>query len=177
MVNLARIELESGTPEDARRWVDRALGSQPDYPAARALAGVISLRTGALVRAIDELRAARELAPLDAQVLTNLGAALIRSGRYSEAREVLDAALRLDRIPEAMLNLALAEDRSGEPARATHHYRAFLAVAPHGSPTRTRVSERLAEIADAAAAAPAPNGDEPGSIHALRKGDTEEERR
>ncbi len=149
MVNLARVELTSGNPADARDWVDRALVAQPAYPAAHALAGVLSLREGTIARAIDELRSARQLAPSDVHVLTNLGAALIRSGQIAEAREVLDAALRIDpSCAEATLNLALAEDRDGEPMRAAHHYDRYLALAAQGNESVARVRLRLAEISD-----------------------------
>lgn len=48
---------------------------------------------------------------------SNLAAALIEQGRYTEARKELEAALRYDRFhPAAMYNLRLVSERDGRPA-------------------------------------------------------------
>ncbi len=148
MVNLSRVYLELGDGPAAREWADRVLIVRPRYPAAHAIAGVLSLREGDATRAVIELTRARELSDQDPEVLTNLGAALLREGRLLEAREVLWQVLRIEpTCREATLNLAIAEDLAGEQDHAVFRYRRYIELAPVGEEQVEPVRERIRMIA------------------------------
>lgn len=147
MVNRARVLIELGDWKGAAGWLDPAAAEHADYPAVHAVRGLLALRTGDTAQAVDELTRARDLAPDDVEVLTNLGAALLEQGLLVQATKLLERAQRLDSDrAEVAFNLGLASDRAGEHRRAVFHYRRFLNLAASADPTRPAVRRRLSDL-------------------------------
>jgi len=164
MINLSRALIELRDFEEASGWLDRAAAARPEYPAIHAVRGRLALERGDESYAIDELSLAHATASDDVEVLTNLGAALVLKGLSLEAIELLDRALRLDPYREqAVLNLALAHDHAGRPARAVYYYERFLGVAPSADDDRDAVARRIAELRDFTASPVAETRDIPRS--------------
>jgi len=160
MVNLARLTLdpENGALDldDARKWIERAARTRPDYPKVPATQALIAAREGDSARALGAIERAYRLAPDDVEIATNYGALLIERGRHAQAHKVLEGALR--RAPDdalATFNLALADDLAGRADRAAYGYQRFLALSGERDPKRTAVRERLDLLLGSAPAAPA----------------------
>jgi len=161
MVNLARLSLDpaNGAPDldDARRWIERAARTRPDYPKVPATQALLAAHEGDSARALGAIERAYRLAPDDVEIATNYGALLIERGRHAQAHKVLEAALR--RAPDdalATFNLALADDLAGRADRAAYGYQRFLALSGERDPKRAEVRERLDLLLGTAPAAPAP---------------------
>ena len=118
--------------EDAVRLHQAALRRQRDYlPALRnqwlALSGQGSLEQGLTV-----LRDTLAVKPDDTVSLTQLGYALLESGRAAEATQVLGTALRLDPdLPEAHNNLGLALSRQNFGRQATEAFLEAIRLEPN----------------------------------------------
>lgn len=107
---------------DAERALRMAALTAPELPLARMLYGAYLAREGFLEQALAELEAARALAPDDAEILYEMGAAYALSRRYDEAVDALADAVRLD--PEngwvrvvfglVLLETERAEEGAGE---------------------------------------------------------------
>ncbi len=96
----------------------------------------------AFQEAIRELRAARDLAPENPDVLLNLGGALARVGDTTQAVEALRAAVKLSpRDPEAWFNLGLLEWRTGRQGEAREAWNRLEEVAPGSDLSRSARSE------------------------------------
>lgn len=147
MVNLARVYVGRGELGNASIWVDRAVRKQPGYPDVYTVRGLIALTEDRPQDALTSFGRARQLAPENVEVLTNLGGALLRLGVLDEARTLLEQALMLDPArPEAALNLAVLWDRGEDPARAVYLYQKFLGLVPSDDPDREPVQKRIASL-------------------------------
>jgi len=94
--------------------------------------------------------------PDDAFLLARLGAALGFLGRYDEAKERLERAVRLaPLLPEAHHNLAVVHERQGKPQAAVDEYRLAVRYAPGYEPS-LKALERLAGNEEPAGAHPTP---------------------
>jgi Flp pilus assembly protein TadD len=91
-LELARAQLARGRVESARAL----LGPAPPSRERNVLLGVAATRAGAWEEAVRHYREALAAGPLDKDVLNALARALYRSGRSSEAAELLDRSLALD---------------------------------------------------------------------------------
>lgn len=77
---------------------------------------------------------------------SNLGEALQRAGRRSEAIQQHREALRLNpEAPEAKYNLALDLERSGELDESISHYTEFLRLRPDDAPAHNQLGIALAK--------------------------------
>ena len=77
---------------------------------------------------------------------SNLGEALQRAGRHSEAIQQHREALRLNpEAPEARYNLALDLERNGELDESISHYRAYLRLRPDDVPAHNQLGIALAK--------------------------------
>ena len=165
MANLARVHAALGELDEAERWLARAAVVRPGYPGVSAARGLVALARDDVDLAIEELTRARVQTPDDVEVLTNLGAALIRAGLWQEAIEHLDRAQRLDpHRGTPSLNLALAHEGAGDTTRAVFHYRRYLQLARASDPLRPDVEARLRVLAGQPTHSPSDtNGLEPTS--------------
>jgi Flp pilus assembly protein TadD len=144
MVNLARVQIARGELELASSWLDRAAAQRPEYPAIEATRGLLAFAGGNAAAAVDELAKARAAAPGDAEVLSNLAAALLLQGRARDAVELLREVHRLEPSNAvAAYNLGLAYDHSGDSARAVHYYGRYLRLAEPTAARRAGVEQRL----------------------------------
>lgn len=126
----ARVAIRQGQPDEALRQLEEALALAPMYAAA-------NLELGDLLHATEPRRA--ELAYLralvadghDVKVLSRLSALYTQQGKFSAAAAFMRRAVQVEpRNPTLRLALARACRRAGQVARATTHYRTFLAEAP-----------------------------------------------
>lgn len=146
-VNLARIDIDAGRYDEAARRLQDAVSRRPDYPALYRVRGLLELETGSVMNAIEDFSFARTLAPDDAELLLNLGAALLVRGRLADAEKVLLEALQYQPDSEsALLNLALAQDRAGRHFYAATTYRRFLQMSQLDDADRSAVLARLSQI-------------------------------
>lgn len=165
MANLARVHAAQGELAEAEALLDRASVSRPAYPGIAAARGLVAFARDDVDTAIEELTRARIAMPDDVEVLTNLGAALLRAGLWLEAIEHLDRAQRLDphrSVPS--LNLGIAYEGAGDTDRAVFHYRRFLQLARRGDRLRGAVESHLLALDAHENHSPAEtNGPEPTS--------------
>ena len=81
--------------------------------------------------AVDAYRAFLKLRPDEAAAHSNLGAALVKLGRYEEAIEEYQKAERcFPAMPRIGTNLALAYEKSGRSAEASEEAQTLHAQAP-----------------------------------------------
>ncbi len=147
MVNLARIRLLQGEPEQAREWLDRALRLAPGYPPVHAVRGLEARERGDLQEALRAFSRARTLDPRNAEVLANLGATLFELGLEEDARVVLEAAReRHPERPEPVLTLAILWERRGDRVRAAFFYELFLGLVGSDDPARASAELRVREL-------------------------------
>lgn len=90
--NLANVLVRLGDPQ-ALSVAEQALAADPNNVVMIDTAGWIAFRSGKLDRALQLLRDARLRRPDSAEIRYHLAAALVSSGRKTEAREELEAAL------------------------------------------------------------------------------------
>jgi Tfp pilus assembly protein PilF len=75
------------------------------------------------------------------------GAAMFRCGRYDDARDSFEAALRLKPSdPGLLYNIGQCQDRGGDPAGAERAYRACLEIAPDHPPCRQAQAALLVRL-------------------------------
>jgi len=85
--------------------------------------------------------------PDDPLVRTNLGIALVRSGKTAEAIEQITEAVRLDPNSfRAHYNLARALEADARPADAIEHYRAVLAINYNHAASHNNLGRLLAGV-------------------------------
>jgi tetratricopeptide (TPR) repeat protein len=91
---LALLEFQQGNTDEARQWIDAALGFQQDYAPALLLRGRLLLAEGNAAQAIDALQRAAQLNPLP-EYQWVLSDALRAAGRTEEA-DIVERQLRQD---------------------------------------------------------------------------------
>ena len=108
MANLALLLLDDGTLDDAHAWVVKAVGAAPLYANAQRALGKVALAQGQLAEAHGAFEQARALEPANHTNAYNLALVLVREGRASEARPLLEQCLgdpRLDGPARALLEV------------------------------------------------------------------------
>jgi predicted O-linked N-acetylglucosamine transferase (SPINDLY family) len=102
------------------------------------------LRLGDADAAMAELDRPMLVTGSDVERLTARGMVLLAQNRPDEARRCLRAAVHRQRAaPATLLNLALAEDRTGHPARGRRLMRALAARLPDWEEPPLRLAESL----------------------------------
>jgi tetratricopeptide (TPR) repeat protein len=110
-------------------------------------AGVTTASRGQLFRSEVALWTETALRrPANARAHGNLGAALLRAGRLSEAVAALEMALHLQPVfADAQVNLGVAVARNGRRAEAMAHYESALRVNPEQVEARYNLASALVE--------------------------------
>ncbi len=97
-------------------------------------------------QAIPSLEAERSQRPQDASVLTRLGVAYFKAGRYRDARPVLDSAVARDpRDGVAAIYLGMTAEQLGDFAAARAAYQRFIPLAA-SSELKATAQQRLALV-------------------------------
>jgi tetratricopeptide (TPR) repeat protein len=105
--------------EGADREFELSLELEPNYAEGHRAYAIYLLTVRRHEEALAEARRARELSPLSLVINTELGTALVRTGRYAEAIERLQKTLEIDpKFARAYATLAGAYDQQGDRPRA-----------------------------------------------------------
>ncbi|MEX2642201.1 MAG: tetratricopeptide repeat protein, partial [Acetobacterales bacterium] len=122
---------QAGRYDSAEAGYKAVLKARPDAAEAIYLYGMLALQQGRHLDAVDRLQRARALLPGDARITAGLGQALLRLGRYREARPLFRTLA--DVAPTdlaARRGLAAVALETAEPAVAAETAREGLAHHP-----------------------------------------------
>jgi arylsulfatase A-like enzyme/Tfp pilus assembly protein PilF len=144
-----RTALRRGDPRTAARAQRQALEGDPANPNLRLRMARQWLRARAPERALALIEAALALDSGLAYARMWQAIALEDLGRTEQASEALRAAGELARDPWLATELALAQARSGDRARAGNTLRGLLRIAPNHAPARRALSRLEAGPPDA----------------------------
>ena len=106
--------------------------------------------------AVEAYRRAIALNPLDpdaARVHLNLGAVLLRLGRFEEARAALDGSIRIRPVPQAYSNLGVAHYLLGRFPEAAASFQRAVDVTPKNYRWHIYLGDALSQIPEQAARA------------------------
>lgn len=147
---LAKAASKNGDEAGAARWYQHALERNAGFlPAVKGLAASLLA-----LRRFDQAAAllGRQQNP-DARMLTNLGQALLESGRVDEAADKLTAAIRANPdLAEPHDLLGLVALRRADAPRAEAEFREALRVHPHLATAHANLASVLAGRKDLAEA-------------------------
>ncbi len=125
------VELEDGSPLEARAAYHHALDLDPAHVTARINLGRLLHTEGKLEGAESHYRDALRHDPGNALAWYNLGVLLEDRGRANEALPCYERAVRADpRLADAHYNLALLYERTGRKQDAVRHLAIFRRLAP-----------------------------------------------
>ena len=129
LLNLGRLLLDKGEPEDAFRTIERAVALDSGSAEVQRMRGRVQSALGRRDAAEVSYRLALSLDPNDSWSMNNLGLLLIDEGRYAEALMPLARAVELrPDAPSFANNLGVALERTGHPGSAADAYRSALAA-------------------------------------------------
>ena len=135
---------EAGRLAEADTGFAQVLALEPDQPQALLFAGVLALRMGQPDRAVALLERAVAVRPTLAEAHFAFGNALWACQRRSEARAAWQTTIRCDaQHIGALLNLAQAQEQSGEAELAVGNCRAAIDARPDHSQPWTILSSAL----------------------------------
>ncbi len=138
-LNLTRVLLEMGCPDDALIHIERGLAIDSASGETWRLVGRVQAVLGNPEPAIVAYRKAIALDEKDVWAMNNLGLILIEQGRFAEALGPLSLATELrPEVPVFQNNLGMALERTGHYVAAATAYRS--AVTTDSSYTRASVS-------------------------------------
>lgn len=120
---LAALALAATPALTAAQQVPSADAQQLDELLAR---GLVAHKAGDLVGAVQNYQVALQIAPDRPDIRSNLGAALVGLGRYTEGIEEYRKALAAGDDPQIRLNLALALYKAGKPQEAVPEFQQVL---------------------------------------------------
>lgn len=131
----------------ARRTYDAALKLFPDSALGQGVVSVLEARQGNPAQALAKTESALALRPDQPTLRMNRVALLAEMGRVDEAIAAADALLDDERLaPEAQRRLGILYDRyHPDAARAVHHYREALRLAPD-RPDAGQLRRRIATL-------------------------------
>lgn len=128
--------LRAGKHQEARRWLETAVGLDPELARAWINLGVALRRDGDLDGAEGAYRRALEVDPAAHSAYANLAAVLRLRGREQEAGELLALGSRLgSRNPYSYLSLGDLSLRHGRLPEARRYYRKALRLAHRDAET------------------------------------------
>lgn len=146
LVNLSRVLLELGRPEEARTRIEKAVDLAPTSADALRVAGNVAHEVGETDAALRRYRQALAADAEDAWSANNLGLLLIRQGRYEEALGPLARAVELRPATGVFRNnLGVALERTGHLDLARRQYRK---AADTGHPKADESLARLEGVED-----------------------------
>lgn len=127
-VNLGRVLLDEGRPQDALGRVRQAIALDSANGDAWRVLGRAHGELGNVEESVSAYRVALTVDPNDTWSMNNMGLVLIRAGRYEEALYPLGRAVQLDEHGVAVFrnNLGIALERTGRFADAERLYRETL---------------------------------------------------
>jgi len=129
----------------SRALLEKAVNANPT-PEARHALGQALVASGDYDGAVAQLERARDEAPRDAGILSDLGAARAAAGDGAGAEADLTRALDIDPSrPEALFNRAIVRERAGRLSDAAADLHTYLTV-DDASPWAAEVRNRLQEI-------------------------------
>jgi len=127
LLNLGRLLLDEGSPEDAFRRIERAVALDSGSAEVQRMRGRVQNALGRRDAAEVSYRLALSLDPNDSWSMNNLGLLLIDEGRYEEALMPLARAVELrPEAPSFANNLGVALERTGHPGSASVAYQTAL---------------------------------------------------
>lgn len=164
----ANLAIRRGDVDDGRALLKEALSATPYGPAARAL-GNLEQSVGRRGEAVAAYELARQHDPSDHESLNNLGAIYVESGRYDEARSLLEQALTANDTVATRLNLANALIGSKRLPDAVPHLRDALRRDPSSRDVAVRLGGALRAAGElgAAEAVLVPATDAPAALYEL----------
>jgi tetratricopeptide (TPR) repeat protein len=119
-------ELETSSPEEAKRAYEKAIRADPAHADARVNLGRLLHESGDAASAARHYRAALEANPEHPTAAFNLGVALEDLDRLDEALQVYRRAIALDPDnADAHYNLAGILERRGEKQAAIRHLKVY----------------------------------------------------
>ena len=131
LVEVGEAYLAKGRYSDAERWLKRAQRLDPSRADVRARLGIVAFRRGLFAQAEGDLHWACLHAPEDAMAQLYRGEALNVLGRFEEAIEAVEAALRLDAASSrAHYLMGILLDRTHRYEEAGAMYRRARELAP-----------------------------------------------
>ncbi|UCD25425.1 MAG: tetratricopeptide repeat protein [Gemmatimonadota bacterium] len=129
MLNLSRVLLNTGRPEQALPYLDVVVDIDPVSDDGYRLRGLAYYDLARDEDAIDSFREAITINPHDAWSMNNLALVLIRAERFEEALPALARATELrDDVDVFQNNLGIALERTGYLEAAAEAYRAALVL-------------------------------------------------
>ncbi|HVS64564.1 MAG TPA: tetratricopeptide repeat protein [Thermoanaerobaculia bacterium] len=133
---VGQILLTLGRAAEALSVLDEALALSDDDPHLHTNRGLALAQLGRPEEALAAFDAALRLRRDDPQTWGNRGAALIAAGEADRARESFERALELaeEDEPAWLVNLALAQDRTGDPELARTTLERAVALDPFHAP-------------------------------------------
>jgi len=115
--------------------------------------GFLYFRTSRYEKAVKACRQAIALNPDVATTHFNLGAALLRLGRFEEARTALDDSIRIRPVPQAYSNLGVAHYLLGRFPEAAASFQRAIDLAPKDHRWHIYLGDALSQIPEQAARA------------------------
>jgi Tfp pilus assembly protein PilF len=158
--HLAEAYLRAGRLEDAQRHFELAAQRAPRWAPAWLGQADLAMKRGDVARAIALYERGLALDSKHTRALGNYGTALVRVGRYSEARGAFERAIALQdaapswepRSAEPHLGLGDALWALGDPGGARASYERGIALAPDHAAGHTGLAVLLLELGDGALA-------------------------
>jgi arylsulfatase A-like enzyme len=135
----------AGRPDLAAAAYREVVRARPDDPWDRLALADVLVETGEAREAIDELRAALQRAPGEADLLASLGRAYLAAGQAGAAILPLQDALRAaPGMTRPWFDLGRAYEDLGRPADALRAYQDFTARVPApGDPLYQQAADRV----------------------------------
>ena len=143
--NLAAIELEQGSLDDAEKHIKAALAQNPDDAYNLSILGYIKFRQEKFDDALDALSRAAKLDPQNPEIENYLGVTLSHKGLHTQAETALRKAIEIDpTYAAAQNNLAVIyiSDQPPSPELARYHYQKALDA---GQPRNPELEKMLAD--------------------------------
>jgi Flp pilus assembly protein TadD len=144
---LGLLHSDAGRNSEAAAAFERATELDPNNTSFWTNLGNARRALGDLTGAERAYTRALQINPGYADAANGMGVILVQQQRAGEAVPFLERAAASDAsLIEAQLNLGIALQESGQPARAAEQYRKVMALAPAGSNEKRAASELLTAL-------------------------------